>query len=89
MILTRALFLALTALTYASFASAAPTVLRFGKIVDGTGKVIPDGVVIVDGDRVISVGPGTTPLPADARMVDLRRFTAIPGLIDLHTHMTY
>jgi imidazolonepropionase-like amidohydrolase len=64
-------------------------VLRFGKIVDGTGKVITDGVIVVDGDRIASIGPGTTPLPADARVIDLRRFTAIPGLIDLHTHMTY
>jgi imidazolonepropionase-like amidohydrolase len=89
MIFTRAIVLALTALTYASFASAAPTVLRFGKIVDGTGKVINDGVIVVDGDRITAVGPATTSRPADARVVDLRSFTAIPGLIDLHTHMTY
>ena len=28
-------------------------------------------------------------LPANAQIVDLTRYTAIPGLIDLHTHMTY
>src|SRR5207248_9489954 len=28
-------------------------------------------------------------VPRDAEVIDLRRFTGIPGLIDVHTHMTY
>jgi imidazolonepropionase-like amidohydrolase len=69
--------------------AAAATVLRFGKVVDGSGQVIANGVVVVDGDRITAVGPPSTPAPAGAEIVDLTRFTAIPGLIDLHTHMTY
>jgi len=88
-IIKRAVLATFIGLFCAAAASAAPTVLRFGKVIDGTGKVIPDGVIVVDGDRITSVGPGTVSLPQDARVVDLRRFTAIPGLIDLHTHMTY
>jgi imidazolonepropionase-like amidohydrolase len=55
---------------------------KFGVIWDGD-KVWKDSCISTDGDRIQSVGPcsGTT--------VDFSRFTAIPGLIDAHTHMTY
>lgn len=74
---------------FASPTFAEPTLLQFGRVIDGTGRVFTDATVVIDGDRVISIGPAPTPLPAGARVVDLRRFTAVPGLIDLHTHMTY
>ncbi len=64
------------------------TVLRFGKLWDGS-KVITDPVVVVEGDRVKSVGSGTSAVPPNARVVDLTRLYAIPGLIDDHTHITY
>jgi imidazolonepropionase-like amidohydrolase len=44
-------------------------------------------VILIDGDRITSIG--TAPPPAGAEVIDLSRFTLIPGLIDLHTHMTY
>jgi len=62
---------------------------RFKAVVDGSGTVTPNGVVIVDGDKIVSVLAGGASLPRDAQVVDLSRFTAIPGLIDLHTHITY
>jgi imidazolonepropionase-like amidohydrolase len=63
--------------------------LRFGSLVDGKGGVIPDAIVVVEKDRIVSVGSGAGAIPAGAQVVDLRRYTAIPGLIDVHTHMTY
>jgi imidazolonepropionase-like amidohydrolase len=65
------------------------TVLRFGAIVTGQGPVIRDGIVVIEGDRIRFVGEARSPVPAGAAMVDLRPLTAIPGLIDAHTHMTY
>ena len=62
---------------------------RFGRLVDGTGRVIVDAVVVVAGDRVTAVGSGDAAIPAGATVTDLRRYTAIPGLIDVHTHMMY
>lgn len=65
------------------------TALRFGMLVDGTGRALRDAVVVVDGDRVTAVGTGTAAIPTGARVIDLRHYTALPGLIDVHTHMTY
>jgi imidazolonepropionase-like amidohydrolase len=65
------------------------TALRFGRLVDGSGAVRRDAVVVVSGERIVSVGSGDAAVPAGAAVVDLRRYTVIPGLIDAHTHMTF
>jgi imidazolonepropionase-like amidohydrolase len=62
------------------------TALRFGHAWDGT-RMIDDVLIVVEADRIVSVEAGRKDLPAGA--VDLRRYTALPGLIDLHTHITY
>jgi imidazolonepropionase-like amidohydrolase len=64
------------------------TVLRFGKLWDGS-KVTTDAVVVVEGDRVKSVGSGNAAVPANAKVIDLSNYYAIPGMIDAHTHITY
>jgi len=64
----------------------AHTVLAFGHLWDGT-KMQDEVVVTVDGDTITLVESGQKKLPPGA--TDLRRYTAIPGLIDLHTHITY
>jgi imidazolonepropionase-like amidohydrolase len=77
-------------LSLSAAASAQPTkALKFASVVDGSGRVVPQGVVIVSGDKVVRVAGPRDPLPAGAQVVDLTRYTAIPGLIDLHTHVTY
>ena len=63
--------------------------LRFGKLIDGKGKTWTDAIVIVRGDRVADVTTDASKIPTGAEVVDLRRYTAIPGLIDVHTHITY
>ena len=70
--------------------SDSPTkAIRFGSLVDGNGHVTKDAVVIVDADRITKIGRGDGAVPKDAEVIDLRPLTAIPGMIDLHTHMTY
>jgi imidazolonepropionase-like amidohydrolase len=66
--------------------ASARMVLRFGHLWDGS-TLLADAAVTVEGDRIVGIEHGRKDLPADA--IDLRRYTALPGLIDLHTHITY
>jgi hypothetical protein len=69
--------------------SAAQTrVVRFGRLWDGA-KVIDNAVVTIKDDRIVTVGNGDDALPAGSEIIDLRKYSGLPGLIDLHTHITY
>lgn len=63
--------------------------LRFGRLVEASGRVVRDAVIVVRNDRIFAVGGPETAIPPNAAYVDLSRLTAIPGLIDVHTHLTY
>lgn len=65
------------------------TAVRFGRVVDGRGGVVQDAVVVIEGERISRVGSGDAAVPSGAQVIDLRRYTGIPGLIDAHTHMSY
>jgi imidazolonepropionase-like amidohydrolase len=71
--------------------SSAQTVkaIRFGKLVDGTGRVVTNAVVIVKGNRIDSIGNAVSQIPNGAQVIDLSAYTGMPGMIDVHTHMTY
>ena len=64
------------------------TALRFAHLWNGT-RLIDDATLVVIGNKIAAVSTGAAPVPPGAREIDLRKYTAIPGLIDLHTHMTY
>ena len=64
-------------------------VVRFGKLIDGTGKVLTNAVVVVKGDRIESVSSGASQISGEAQVVDMSAYTGMPGIIDVHTHMTY
>jgi imidazolonepropionase-like amidohydrolase len=52
-----------------------------------SGKLVPDPVVLIEGNRIQAVGSGLA-IPAGARVIDLGGATLLPGLIDAHTHLT-
>jgi imidazolonepropionase-like amidohydrolase len=66
--------------------SAAVKAVRLGKLIDGDGTQRTNVVVVIDGDRIRDV---TSAVPAGAEVIDLSRYTGLPGLIDVHVHMTY
>jgi imidazolonepropionase-like amidohydrolase len=62
--------------------------MRFGRLWDGKGKLWANAMVIVEGDRVRGVTTDASAVPAGAEIIDLSKYTGLPGLIDAHTHMT-
>ena len=62
--------------------------VRFGKLWDGKGKVWTNAVVIVEGDRIKTVTADAAAIPSGAEVLDLSKYFGVPGLIDVHTHMT-
>ncbi len=67
------------------------TLIHPGKLLDvKTGKILAGQVIVVEGDRIVSVGPATEIKPAAAdSVIDLPNATVLPGLIDAHTHLTF
>jgi imidazolonepropionase-like amidohydrolase len=67
--------------------AAETIVLKAAHIFDAKDGTLRDGgVVVVRGDRIVSVGAAG--MPAGARVIDLGDATLLPGYIDAHTHLT-
>jgi imidazolonepropionase-like amidohydrolase len=64
--------------------------IRAGHIVDvHTGSEPADQTIVVTGDRISAIAPtASTPKQPGDQEVDLRSLTVLPGLIDVHTHLT-
>jgi imidazolonepropionase-like amidohydrolase len=59
--------------------------IKAGRLLDvRTGNVTPDAVILVEGDRIVSVGGEA---PAGVPLIDLSGLTVLPGLIDAHDHI--
>jgi len=69
-------------------ASSEELVLRAARLWDGRGgPVVSPGALRISGERIVEAG-GSIAVPAGARVIDLGDATLLPGLIDLHTHLT-
>lgn len=80
----------------AAFAASPPappaqvTLIRAGKLIDGTGRPPMENVtIVVRGEVIESIlrGPASAALPRGARIIDWSKHTVLPGLMDCHEHI--
>ena len=80
---------AASVLALASFAQAKTVAVTADRLVDvATGKEADKPLVIITDGRIVSVGKQGDAVPAGADRLDLPGVTLLPGLIDMHTHIT-
>ena len=80
---------AMFCLAGAGQAAAAPTLLHCGRIVDVRAlQVLTERTVVVEAQTIERIDRGYT-TPADGNVIDLRDYTCLPGLIDLHVHLAF
>jgi imidazolonepropionase-like amidohydrolase len=71
-----------------STSSAQTIILKAARLIDGRGgPPLEPAMVRIVADRIEAVG-AVLPIPAGATLIDLGAATLLPGLIDLHTHLT-
>ena len=85
-------FAAFTAALLATGLNAAaqekPVAFTGARILTISGDPVADGVLVVQGGRIVAVGPAaSTPVPAGADVRDARGKVIMPGLVDSHSHI--
>lgn len=77
----------LASLCFISQSYAETTVIRAERMIDvASGEITSPASIVVDGNKITAVNPET--LPKDANLIDLGNRTLLPGLLDMHTHIT-
>ena len=85
---------AMTAVPSVPTAQQAPTpapaiVIRNVTLIDGTGRAAVSGAnVVIEGNRITQVTTQAVTAPAGAQALDGRGKFLIPGLIDVHVHLS-
>src|SRR5215467_12573142 len=64
------------------------TLIRGARVVDGTGAPAYAATVVISATHIVGVGRETGPPPDGAHVIDATGMTLLPGLFDLHTHLT-
>lgn len=71
-------------------AAAATVAISAARMLDVvSGQMVANPVIVSVDGRITAIGPaGSVAIPADAQRIDLAGMTILPGLIDMHVHLT-
>ncbi|MBS1575750.1 MAG: amidohydrolase family protein [Bacteroidetes bacterium] len=78
-------FIAGALFSVCSFLQAQKTAVIGKTLIDGTGKIVLNPAVIIEGNRIIAIDKKEN-IPRGVPVIDLGDFTLLPGLIDAHVH---
>ena len=63
-------------------------VVHAGRLVDGKSQTARSNMdIVIEGNRIVSVAPHSATLHAGAKLVEASNLTAMPGLIEFHSHL--
>jgi imidazolonepropionase-like amidohydrolase len=83
-----AMCFALAPLSLAAAPKQSMIALTHVRVIDGTGAApMEDATLIIEGNRILSLQPGSAAVPAGAEVHDFHGDTVIPGLINAHGHL--
>jgi imidazolonepropionase-like amidohydrolase len=70
-------------------AAQAATLIHAGRIIDGVSPAAAiNQTVVVDAGRIVAIEPGFRAAGTGDRVIDLEHGTLLPGLFDMHVHLT-
>ena len=62
--------------------------IHCGALINGKTRDIQNQVtIIIDGNKIVSVETGFTTPTGNDQVIDLKKKTVMPGLIDMHVHL--
>jgi len=72
-----------------SAASQAATLIHAGRVIDGVSDTVKTNqTVVVDDGKIVAIEPGFRSPAAGDRVIDLKHGTLLPGLFDMHVHLS-
>lgn len=88
---TLAMLLGMAAPVRSQTPAAKRTVIRAGHVLDvRTGQLLANQAIVIDGDKITKIAPASEVKSADGdTTIELPDATLLPGLIDMHTHLTF